>query len=113
MPNIEELAVRQLDAYNRGDLEAFAQCYHREVLVLHGEEPAFNGRDELRERYRVMFESWSFGATVSNRLVSGTHCVDLEHWWRVNPETNERSEGDLIVRYTLRDDLIGTVQFLK
>ena len=113
MSNIEELAARQLEAYNKADLEAFARCYHPEVSVLHGEEPAFNGRSELRERYREMFESWSFGATVSERMASGTHCVDLERWWRVDPRTNERTEGDLIVRYTLRDELIGTVQFLK
>ena len=60
-----------------------------------------------------MFETWSFGATVSQRIGTGPHCVDLEHWWRVDPSTNERSEGDLLVRYTLRDRLIGTVQFLK
>ena len=31
----------------------------------------------------------------------------------LDPETGERSEGRVLVRYTLRDDRIGTVQFLK
>ena len=43
----------------------------------------------------------------------GDHCVDLEHWWRIDPETGERSEGSILVHYTLRDDLIGTVRFMR
>lgn len=113
MTSIETLAARQLEAYNQADLEAFAACYHPDVVVLVGEEVDYSGRDTLRERYRPMFEDWSFGATVENRLSSAGHCVDLEHWWRTPPGGGERSEGVLVVRYTIRDGLIGTVQFLK
>ena len=113
MTTITDLAAQQLNAYNAADLEAFAACYHSDVVVFHGDEAQFQGRDALREQYRPMFEQWSFGASVSERISTGPHCVDLEHWWRVDPSTNTRSEGDLLVRYTIRDDLIGTVQFLK
>jgi len=113
MTTIRELAAQQLDAYNAADLDAFAACYHPDVTVYQGEEQQFQGRETLRERYRTMFEEWSFGATVSKRLDMGAHCIDLEHWWRVDPANNKRSEGDLLVRYTMRDNLIGIVQFLK
>ncbi len=108
-----ELAARQLDAYNAGDLDAFCRCYHAEVEVWNDREPACRGIDAFRARYRDLFERWAFGATVSERVALGDHAVDLEHWWRVNPETGERTEGDLLVRYTVREGLIGVAQFLR
>ena len=113
MASIEELAKRQLAAYNEADLQAFAACYHPEVVVYNDHEESYRGCDELRARYRPMFEGWEFGATVSQRMSLGGHCIDFEHWWRVNPETGERTEGDLMVRYTEREGLIGWVQFLR
>ena len=107
------LARRQLDAYNAADLHAFVACYHPEVVVLEGEEQTVAGRDALRERYTDLFTGRRrFGATVSARLTEGPHCVDHEHWWRVDPDTGERDEGALLVRYTERDGLIAVVQFL-
>ena len=49
------------------------------------------------------------GATVFGRLFVGGHCVDLEHWWREDPETCARIEGTELVRYSLRDGRIGVV----
>ena len=112
MSTIEELAARQLDAYNRSDLEAFVACYHEEVCILEEEGPSVRGREAFRERYRGLFEDWTFGAEVPERLVLDGHCVDLEHWWRIEPGTGERSEGSVLVHYTERDGLIGTVRFL-
>jgi hypothetical protein len=112
MSRIEELAQAQLDAYNRADLDAFCACYHPQVRMLEGEEPGASGLAEFRERYAAMFERGGFGAKVPSRLVHGDHCVDEELWWRLDPETQELSEGRLLVRYLLVDDLIGVVQFL-
>ena len=113
MALIADLALRQLDAYNAGDLEAFCACYHPEVLVLHDRVEAVTGLEAFRDRYRDLFERWTFGASVSSRLVLGVHAIDLERWWRVDPESGLRSEGDVLVRYTLRDASIGVVQFLR
>ena len=113
MTGIAELAQKQLDAYNASDLEAFVACYHRDVRVFNGDEESLRGREALRARYRELFHEWSFGASVPERMVLNAHCVDFEEWWRVNPSTNERSEGKILVRYEERDGLIGTVQFLR
>ena len=113
MSDIENLAKRQLEAYNASDLEAFVGCYHSDVVVCDGETEVSRGLEAFRERYRAMFEAWDFGATVSQRLVLGGHCVDLEDYWRVNPESGERSEGRVLVRYRFRDERIGMVQFLR
>lgn len=109
---IVELAERQLAAYNAADLDAFCACYHPEVRMLSGEDLELEGREAFRERYADMFGRGGFGATVPERLSLGDHCVDDERWWRLDPETGERSEGRILVRYRLRDGLIGQVQFL-
>ncbi len=111
--SIVELAERQLAAYNAADLEAFCACYHPEVRMFTGEELELEGRAEFRERYAQMFAAGGFGANVPRRLSHGPHCVDEELWWRIDPETEQRREGVLLVRYLERDGLIGTVQFLR
>lgn len=112
MSVIEHLAQQQLDAYNRSDLDGFVACYHPEVRVLDGDEPTINGIDAMRDRYQALFSDWQFGASVPKRISLNAHCVDVEEWWRIDPETGERSEGRVLVRYEEREGLIGTVQFL-
>ncbi len=113
MTRIEHLAEQQLDAYNRADLDAFVACYHADVLVLNGDEISANGIDEFRDRYQNLFNQRKFGASVPKRIVLNAHCVDFEEWWRIDPNTGERSEGQILVRYQEREGLIGTVQFLR
>ncbi|MGA1398839.1 MAG: nuclear transport factor 2 family protein [Phycisphaerales bacterium] len=113
MTQIESLAARQLAAYNAADLDAFCDCYHPEVRVLDDLEERLAGIAAFRERYRDLFTRWTFGAEVTQRLVLGPHAIDLERWWRIDPDQGKRSEGEVLVRYSLRDDRIGTVQFLR
>lgn len=108
---IETLAVRQLAAYNDADLDAFCDCYHPAVVVFDGDARVAEGITAFRERYRAKFEAGGFGGTVSNRVVAGDHCVEHERWWVDGPEG--RVEGELLVRYSLRDGRIGVVQFLR
>lgn len=71
------------------------------------------GRDALRERYRNLFENITFGGEATERIHVGPHCVDFERWWRLDPETGARQEGEVLVHYTERDGLIGWVRFLR
>jgi len=112
MSPIAALAARQLEAYNACDLDAFVACYHDEVVVMNSDEVTVTGIEAFRERYTDLFTRWNFGATVPERVHHDTHCIDLEDYWREDPETRERSEGRVLVHYTLRDDRIGRVQFL-
>ena len=105
---IVQLATKQLAAYNRADLDGFCACYHPDVQVFNGEEEKPRGIEAFRKRYEDMFAKGGFGASVPTRISVGKHCVDLEHWWRANGKT-----GEVIVRYTEKDGLIGTVQFLR
>lgn len=112
MSPIAALAARQLAAYNAGDLDAFVACYHADVVVMNGDKITVTGIAAFRERYADLFTHWNFGATVPEQVAHGSHCIDLEDYWREDPETGERSEGRVLVHYTLRDDRIGQVRFL-
>jgi len=113
MSQIRELAIRQLDAYNASDLAGFVSCYHAEVQVFEGTKLVCEGQEAFRERYRKLFETFEFGATVPERLTNADHCMDLEHYWRIDPDTQERTEGTILVHYTERDGLIGVVRFWR
>ena len=50
-----EVVQRQLDAYNRRDLDAFAATYSEDVVVFRipALEPALTGKAQLAEFYRT------------------------------------------------------------
>jgi len=105
---IRELAARQLAAYNAADLDAFCACYHPEVVVENDGEVTLQGIEAFRARYRAMFDAGGFSATVDERLAHGAHCVDREDYRRA-----DGTEGRVLVHYTLREGLIGRVQFWR
>jgi uncharacterized protein (TIGR02246 family) len=114
-PLVLALSRRQLEAYNRQDLEAFAACFHAEVLVL-GEDGTVvhRGIDAFRRAYGAMFDAHrEVQASVDQRIVLGEHVVELEHWSRVHAATGARSSGTVIVRYTERDGAIAVVELLR
>jgi hypothetical protein len=112
-PLVVQLAIRQLDAYNAADLDAFCACYHDDVSVLDADgAETVRGNTAFRERYRGKFEGGNFGASVDHRMSVGSHAVDSERYWFVDAE-GARVEGDVLVRYTERDGTIAVVQFLR
>ena len=114
-PLIVTLSMRQLEAYNRQDLEAFAACFHASVLVL-GEDGTVvhRGIEAFRVAYGAMFDAHrDVGATVEQRVVLGEHVVELEHWSRVQIASGARTSGTVIVRYTERDGAIAIVELLR
>jgi hypothetical protein len=113
MSEIATLAARQLAAYNASDLDAFVACYHPDVVVRDSDEIIARGRDAFRERYSDLFARWEFGAEVPERVHHGTHCVDKETYWRTNPDTQEHQRDSVMVHYSLRDRLIGSVHFFS
>ena len=111
--SVAVLAARQLDAYNRADLDAFCDCYHQDVVVLDADGGIdIEGIESFRLRYADKFAAGGFGATVSERISLGRHCVDLEHYWFFDA-SGVRQEGSILVRYTLADARIARVQFLS
>ena len=108
------LARRQLDAYNQADLDAFCACYHDEVQVLdEAGAVTISGIADFRARYAPKFAAGNFGATVPERVSMGRHCVDRERYWVLDPDSGQRTEGHVLVRYSVQDERIAVVQFLR
>jgi hypothetical protein len=81
MTGVEELARRQLEAYNRRDIDAFAACYADDVEVrdLATGEVKMSGIAALRERYGAMFAATpDLRAAVDRRIVCGEFAFDHE-----------------------------------
>ena len=112
---VDELARRQLDAYNRADLDAFCACYHPEVTVIdHRGAPTTVGMEAFRAGYGGMFAAnRDVFAEVTARLLLPPHIVERERWARVDRTTGVASGGEVLVRYSEQDGRIRWVEFLK
>jgi uncharacterized protein (TIGR02246 family) len=80
MTEAEAIVQRQLDAYNRRDLDAFLACYADDACLWRAPGTLTDrGRDALRERYRRRFDGApALHATIVNRIVFDRFVVDHE-----------------------------------
>jgi len=111
MKSAERLAQAQLDAYNSGDINAFAACYADDVEVhLLGGELLYRGVGRLREQYGPYFAANpNLHAKLLSRTVQGDFAIDHEH------VTGFAKGGELfaVAIYEVREDLIQKVWFIK
>lgn len=79
-PSAEELAQRQLVAYNARDLDGFMAVYSDNVQLYNfPNDLLLEGKDEMRKRYVNRFEgSPNLYANVVNRAVMGDYVIDHE-----------------------------------
>lgn len=81
LPSPEQIVQQQLEAYNRGDIDAFMDVFHQEAEVwrLGAETPFARGADEVRTIYGVLFDqSPDLYSTVLNRSIIGNKVIDYE-----------------------------------
>ena len=76
-----DLVDRQLAAYNRRDLEAFAACYTEDVELWTGSGQLIaRGQAAFREHYRRLFDANpGLRGRLVGRQVQGSIVVDHEH----------------------------------
>lgn len=75
------LAQKQLDAYNKQDLEEFLSVYSEEVVIMNfpGNEVTTCGLTEMRNRYGKLFKDHPNNhAELLARIVHGNRVVDHE-----------------------------------
>ncbi len=108
-------AEAQLEAYNRGDLDAFCACYADDVVVLDADGlPTLRDMPAFRARYATLFERFrDVRAAVLTRVTCGDHVVDHERWSRVDRASGEAQSGEVLARYVVRAGRIALVQFLR
>jgi hypothetical protein len=106
-----EIVERQLDAYNQQDLDAYVACYASDVIVssLNGAVTE-TGREALRAHYAKAFAMYPENrARLVGRLVVGNVVIDHEDVSR-GPG---KEQFEIIAIYTIKDGLIGRVDFAK
>jgi hypothetical protein len=103
----ERVVERQIEAYNRQDLDAFLNCYAGSAELRIDGVVAASGRDALREIYARQFSEVPVRAKVVSRIRQAEWIAD-----------HERIEGaagippmSVLALYHVRDGLIDQVQF--
>ena len=107
----EDLASRQLDAYNRHDIDAFSACFADDVeaFELPSMQLLFKGRDALRERYGPYFAAKRPAATlVVPRITMASFAIDTEHVVLADGTTL-----GAIALYHVEGDTIARVWFIR
>jgi hypothetical protein len=107
----EEVADRQLAAYNAQDVEAFVACYDADVeaFELPSTDRTLSGRSEMRERYSRLFARHpKQRCRILQRTVEGRFVIDHE-------EITGRDGGTVraVALYEVQGDRIRRVWFLR
>tara|TARA_R110002167_G_scaffold240948_1_gene446113 strand:+ start:55 stop:411 length:357 start_codon:yes stop_codon:yes gene_type:complete len=108
--SVEAIVARQLEAYNRQDVDAFVACFSTDVeIVREGSNDVQRGRETMRQNYAAMFAKFPQNkATVTQRMVVGQHAVDEEL-----VEGRDNPPFRTIAVYTITAGLISHVRFLS
>ncbi|KAA0550029.1 steroid delta-isomerase [Bacillus sp. BGMRC 2118] len=108
----DQLAQKQLDAYNKQDIEAFVSIYADDIVVMDfpSNEITLQGKEEFRTRYHNLFlKNPNQHAELKYRLVKGNIVIDHEYvTGRVNGNNTEA-----IAMYEVDQHYIRKVWFVK
>ena len=105
-----DVVQRQIDAYNRHDLDAFAATYSDDVLITSAKgEVLVLGKEGLRERYGKAFAKYpNLSCTVAERKKDGDAILVHEI---ITGRTDKSGPWDAgWLRYEVKDGLIKSVQ---
>jgi hypothetical protein len=100
------IVQRQLDAYNRRDIEALLATYAADAeLFEHPSTLLASGAAALRERFTARLQEPNLYAHLLSRIVMGQTVIDHEEVFRTFPEGSGRLR--LIMIYEVRGDRIA------
>ena len=108
----ENIVIKQVVAYNSRNIEDFAACHHPEVeLYSLGEsEPFVRGREQLRNRYKDIFDgSPELHTEIVQRMIMGNTVIDKEI---VTGRAGVASQNFIAI-YQIAEGLIARVDFLR
>jgi hypothetical protein len=80
MATSRDVVDQQIAAYNRRDLDGFVACYANAAKIVQPDGSILaSGHDEIRTRYRELFEqSPNLRAEISNRIEIEAFVIDEE-----------------------------------
>ena len=108
-----EVVQRQLDCYNRRDLDGFCACFSEDVGLYEwgATTPNYSGQAALRERYRHLFEhSPALNCQLANRTALGRVVVDHE---RITGRMGAPEVLEILAIYEVDDGLIRSIHFVR
>ena len=106
-----ELVQRQLDFYNRLELDGFCSCYHDAIQIMNliSNQVTCSGINDFKRMYRILFTSSpKLKCELKSRLVFESAVVDEEF---VTGLDKYPSGLHISVIYGFRDGLINRVWF--
>jgi hypothetical protein len=103
----EMIVQKQIEAYNRRDLDAFAATYHAEIELYDfpKNELILSGQAALRERYSKRFANPDLHAEIPTKIVHGDKVIYHEKIRGITP--GEITE--MVLVYQIKDELIYRV----
>lgn len=107
---IETVVQKQIEYYNKQDIEGFASTYADDITVytFPDNTVTLSGKQALIERYTETFKKKMF-AEIKNRSVVRNKVIDWE--FATNGLTGETTS--LMAIYEVKDDLISKVWFIR
>jgi hypothetical protein len=110
----QEIAERQLVAYNNRDIEAFAALFAEDAVLytLGVDKPIAQGKTEVYELYKRLFEnSPNLYCKVVNRSILGNKVLDYEQV--TGRAGTEDQVMEIIAIYEIEGDLIKRCYFVR
>lgn len=104
----EAIVEKQLAAYNSRDLDKYISMFSENVQLYNFPgEMILEGKELMRERYKIRFESQNLHAVVVNRTLLGDYIIDHE---KVSGIRDGIVEASII--YHISDGLIDKMWFI-
>ncbi|HEU5211573.1 MAG TPA: nuclear transport factor 2 family protein [Gaiellaceae bacterium] len=110
--NEAEPVERQVDAYNRRDIDAFLACYSPDTVVEDATGTVvMRGRDAMRAAYTELFQaSPTLRAEIPTRIRVGEYVIDEE---RITGRRDSAEEVRVVAIYHVKDGVIDHVQLFR
>lgn len=112
LDGMKDPVERQVDAYNRKDIDAFLACYAPDTVI---EDAAgtvvMRGHEAMRRIYGELFRaSPDLRAEIATRIRVGEYVVDEE---RVTGRQGSTNEMRVVVVYHVANDVIDHVRLVR
>lgn len=108
-PTPEQMAQKQLEAYNQKDIKAFMDCFSEDVKIYtYPNILEVEGKAKMQEQYAQFFNNaQTLHCTVIKRIVRGAFVIDEE-----SVQYNATTFGGVAI-YEVKEGKIVTVTFMK
>jgi hypothetical protein len=108
-----EIVQLQLDAYNKGDIEAFLEVFAEDAEAYnYGDaEPFIKGKTNFKMTYRELFQSSpNLHSLVTSRQILGQTVIDYEY---ITGRSNSEQPVLIIAIYKIEDHKIVRCDFIR